>query len=89
MSRRRRYAPRVKLFRYRRPSLRTVLGVTAAKRRVKRTLGISQLQAWTKPSRIKQRAKSRLGLYSKPARVVRNTAKGRFPTLFGLGRKHR
>jgi hypothetical protein len=74
----------VKLLRYRRPSLRTLTGYTGVKRRAKRELGISQIQAWTKPSRVKQRAKQHVGLYSPTARVVRNTAKGRFPSLFGL-----
>ncbi len=79
----------MKIFRYRRPSLNTMLGITAAKRRVKRSLGISQLQGWTRPSRLKQRAKQKLGLYSPLARVIRQTGKGRFPSLFGLfsGRK--
>jgi hypothetical protein len=43
----------MKMFRYRAPSMKTVLGVTAAERRVKRSLGISQVQAWTKPSRMR------------------------------------
>lgn len=79
----------MKLFRYRKPSLNTLLGVTAAKRKVKRSLGISQLEAVTRPSRVKQTVKSRLGLYSPLARVVRQTAKGNFPTLFGFGRRKR
>ena len=74
----------MKLFRYRRPSLNNVLGVTKAKRRVKRSLGISQVQAWTKPSRVKQKVKYRAGLYSPVARAVRQTSKGKVPTLFGL-----
>lgn len=74
----------MKLFRYRKPSIRTLTGYTGAKRRAKRSLGISQVQGWTQPSRIKQRAKYRIGLYSPAARVVRNTAKGRFPSFLGL-----
>ncbi len=74
----------MKLFRYRRPSVSTVLGLTAAKRRLKRSLGVSQVQARTRPSRVKQRLRYRLGLYSPTARVIRQTAKGRFPTPFGL-----
>ena len=79
----------MKFMRYRKPSLNTLLGVTKAKRRVKRELGISQVQAWTKPSRVKQRAKYRLGLYSPVMRTVRQTAKGKVPTLFGLFTKKR
>jgi len=74
----------MKFMRYRQPSLRTLLGVTKVKRRVKRELGISQVQAWTKPSRVKQRAKYRLGLYSPVMRAVRQTSKGKVPTPLGL-----
>ncbi|HEY3549414.1 MAG TPA: hypothetical protein VGK17_25365 [Propionicimonas sp.] len=74
----------MKLFRYRKPSLSTLLGVTKAKRRVKRQMGISQVQAWTKPSRVKQRAKYRLGLYSPAVRAVRQTSKGKVPGPLGF-----
>lgn len=74
----------VKIFRYRKPSLKTILGLTTAKRRVKRSLGISQVEAWTKPSRVRQRVKSKLGLYSPITRGIREIAKGKFPTFLGL-----
>lgn len=74
----------MKLFRYRRPSLKTLLGVTKVKRKAKRSLGISQVQGWTRPSRLKQKAKYRVGLYSPAVRVVRQTSKGKVPTLLGL-----
>jgi len=74
----------MKLFRYRKPSINTLLGITKEKRRIKRALGISQVQAWTRPSRIKQRAKYRIRLYSPAARIVRNTAQGKVPTFLGL-----
>jgi hypothetical protein len=77
----------MKLFRYRKPSINTLLGITKEKRRIKRALGISQVQAWTRPSRVKQRIKYRLGLYSPVARVIRNTAKGKVPTFLGLFNK--
>jgi len=77
----------MKLLRYRRPSLRNLSGYTQVKRRAKRQLGISQVQAWTKPSRVKQRAKQHVGYYSPTMRVVRNTAKGRFPSFLGLFRR--
>jgi hypothetical protein len=78
----------MKLFRYRKPSLNTLFGVTAAKRKVKRSLGISQVQGWTEPSRLKQKVKARTGLYSPLARVIRQAAKGNVPTFLGLfGRK--
>jgi len=77
----------MKLLRYRRPSLRNLTGCTQVKRRTKRQFGISQVQAWTKPSRVKQRAKQDVGHYSPTMRVVRNTAKGRFSSFLGLFRK--
>jgi hypothetical protein len=72
------------MFRYRRPSLKTALGVIRVKRQMKRSVGISQVEGWTKPSRVKQKLKYRAGLYSPAVRVIRQTAKGRLPTLFGL-----
>ena len=79
----------MKLIRYRQPSLNTVLGITREKRRIKRELGISQVQAWTKPSRIKQRAKYRVGYYSPAMRIIRNISKGKFPSFLGLFSKKR
>ena len=74
----------MKLLRYRRPSLNTMLGITSAKRRIRRSLGISQIEGYTKPSRIRQKVKRKLGLYSPAARVIRQTARGKFPTFLGL-----
>jgi hypothetical protein len=74
----------MKLFRYRRPSMNTLLGITSAKRRIRRSLGISQIEGYTKPSRIRQKLKREVGLYSPAARVVRQTARGKFPTFLGL-----
>lgn len=58
---------------------------------MKRSLGISQVEGWTKPSRVKQKLKLkyRAGLYSPAVRVIRQTAKGKLPTLFGLFDKKR
>lgn len=81
------YSKGMKLFRYRKPSMNSVLGITREKRRIKRSLGISQVEGWTRPSRIKQRAKYKVELYSPASRVVRNTAKGKFPTFLGLFNK--
>jgi len=77
------------MFCYRRPSLKTALGVIRVKRQMKRSLGISQVEGWTKPSRVKQKLKYRAGLYSPAVRVIRQTAKGKLPTLFGLFDKKR
>jgi len=77
------------MFCYRRPSLKTALGVIRVKRQMKRSVGISQVEGWTKPSRVKQKLKYRAGLYLPAVRVIRQTAKGKLPTLFGLFDKKR
>ncbi len=74
----------MKLFRYRKPSLRTLVGITAVKRRIRKATGISTIEGYTKPSRIKQRIKQRLRIYSPPMTIIRQTSKGRFPSLLGL-----
>ena len=79
----------MRMFCYRRPSLKTALGVIRVKRQMKRSVGISQVEGWTKPSRVKQKLKYRAGLYSPAVRVIRQTAKGKLPTLFGLFDKKR
>ncbi|MBP9819507.1 hypothetical protein KBC79_02090 [Candidatus Woesebacteria bacterium] len=56
----------MKLFRYRKPSLKTIVGITKVKKSVKRSLGISQVERWTKPSRLKQRAFYHVGWYKFP-----------------------
>ena len=45
----------MRIFRYRKPSLSTLLGVTAAKRSIERSLGISQVQGFIEPCRLKQK----------------------------------
>ena len=58
-----RCSPMANLFRYRRPSLKTMLGITAEKKKIKRELGITAL---TKPFRFwgneKRRRQTRAGL---------------------------
>jgi hypothetical protein len=63
----------MKFFRYRRPSLKTLLGVTKAKKRVKKELGITAalkpFRAWTN---AKRRFKRKIGYESKGGRLIRN-----------------
>ena len=63
----------MKLFRYRRPSLKTVLGVTKAKKQIKKELGIT---AALKPFRwwtnTKRRIKRNVGYESEAGRLIRN-----------------
>lgn len=74
----------MKLFRYRRPSVSTLLGITRVKRAVRKATGTSTFQRYTKPSRIKQRIKQKTKIYSPPMTVARQTSRGKFPSLFGL-----
>ena len=74
----------MRLIRYRKPSLSTLLGVTAAKRSIKRSLGASQVQGFIEPSRLKQKIKYPAGLYTPLARAIHQAAKGKFRTPFGL-----
>jgi hypothetical protein len=63
----------MKLFRHRRPSLKTILGVTKAKKRLKKELGITAL---LKPFRwwgnTKRTLKRKIGYESEPWRILRN-----------------
>lgn len=63
----------MKPFRHRRPSWKTVLGVTKAKKRLKKDLGITQatkpLRWWTNQ---KRKAKRRIGYESPAGRILRN-----------------
>jgi hypothetical protein len=63
----------MKLFRHRRPSLKTLLGVTRAKKKLKRELGITEamkpFRFWTNQ---KRRLKRKVGYESTPGRIMRN-----------------
>ena len=63
----------MKLFRYRRPSLNTLLGVTKAKKRIKKELGITEAMKpfrwWTN---TKRRFKRKVGYESEAGRLIRN-----------------
>lgn len=58
--------------RYRKPSLKTVLGVTKAKRRVKKDLGLYSVTAVTNaPANAKRRLKRKVGYESEPMKLFR------------------
>ena len=63
----------MKFFRYRRPSWKTLLGVTAAKKRIKKDVGITTL---LKPFRWwpnkKRQLKREIGYESKAGRLIRD-----------------
>ncbi len=63
----------MKLFRYRKPSLNTILGITNAKKEVKRNLGIYKvIKILNFPTNLKRRALRKVGYYSEPVRILRN-----------------
>lgn len=70
----------MKLVRYRKPSLKTALGITKVKKRINRELGINKVMRF-KPNRIKQKVKYEFGLYSKPMTFIRQSSKGNLPKL--------
>jgi hypothetical protein len=63
----------MELFRHRRPSLEPLLGITKAKKRVKKELGITDalkpFRAWTN---AKRRFKRKIGYESEAGRLMRN-----------------
>ncbi len=63
----------MKFFRYRRPSLNTLLGITKAKKRLKKELGITAalkpFRAWTN---AKRRLKRTIGYESEGGRLIRD-----------------
>lgn len=73
----------MKIFRYRKPSIKTLTGLTKVKRSIKKATGISTVQGYTQLSRIKQRVKGKMGLYSKPMRMGRGLASGKLIGLIG------
>lgn len=74
----------MKLFRYRKLSLNNILGITKAKRAIRKATGLSTIDRFTNPSRIKQSVKQKVGIYSPTMTVVRQTSKGKFPSIFGI-----
>lgn len=63
---------RFKVFRYRRPSLSAMLGVTKAKRRVKSATGYYAATRWMRaPVNYHRRALRRVGYYSGPMKFLR------------------
>lgn len=64
---------RFKLFpRYRRPSLKTALGITRAKRQIKTRTGYYAATRWTRaPRNYKRRLLRRVGYYSGPMKFFR------------------
>ncbi len=63
---------RFKLLRYRRPSLKTALGITRAKRRFKTQTGYYAATRWMRaPRNMQRRALRRVGYYSGPMKFLR------------------
>lgn len=77
----------MKLFRYRKPSLKVLFGYTKVKREIRKETGISTIQRYTLLRRIKQRAFQKVGIYSPQMTPVRQTSKGKIPTPLGLIKK--
>ncbi len=75
----------MKLFRYRKLSLNTMLGIAQTKRRFRKATGLSTLDRYTNPNRIKQTLKQRIGIYNNPTMtIIRQTSRGRLPSFLGI-----
>lgn len=62
----------MRLIRYRKPSVKTVLGVTKAKKRINRSLGITAVKRpFRAPRNMKRRMLRRSGYYSEPMKFLR------------------
>lgn len=62
--------------RFRKPSWKSAIGITKAKRRIKKAAGIYKITRVTKaPVNIKRRAFSRVGYYAFPLKVFRLLAR--------------
>jgi putative lipase involved disintegration of autophagic bodies len=58
--------------RYRKPSIKSLLGITKAKRRVKRSLGVYKVTKYTNaPKNFKTKIKRKSGYYSAPMKIFR------------------
>ena len=58
--------------RYRKPSLKTVLGLTKAKRKIKKDLGVYKVTKYTNAHKnAKRRIKTKAGYYSEPMKFLR------------------
>jgi len=56
-----------RLFRYRRPSLNTILGITRAKKHFNKSIGITAAKRpFRAPGNIKRRTLRKVGYYSEP-----------------------
>ncbi|MCK6605106.1 MAG: hypothetical protein L6Q59_09440 [Ignavibacteriaceae bacterium] len=63
----------MKLFRYRKPSLKTLLGLTKAERKIKKDLGIYEVTKIINAHKnLKRRILNKAGYYSEPAKILRN-----------------
>jgi len=62
----------MRLFRYRRPSVKTIVGVTRAKKRFNRAVGITAVKRpFRAPGNFKRRVLRRSGYYSEPMKFTR------------------
>ena len=62
----------MKAFRYRKPSLKRALGVSKAKRQIKKATGIADVQrVMNTPKNVKRQAKRKVGYESEPMKMFR------------------
>lgn len=63
----------MKVFRYRKPSINNLLGITKAKKEIKKDLGIHKItKILNYPTNLKRRVLRHAGYYSEPMKLLRN-----------------
>lgn len=63
----------MKFIRYRKPSLSTLLGITKAKKNIKKELGIYKVtKVVNAPKNFERRIRRNIGYYSAPMKILRN-----------------
>lgn len=67
----------MKLFRYRKPSVSTALGITKLKKRTNKSLGITAaMKPFRAPKNMERKLKRSIGYYSEPMKALRHVSSG-------------
>ena len=73
----------MRFFRYRKPSVNTLLGITQMKRNFSRKTGLGTVKLLLSPARQRQYIKQRMGCYNPAITPFRQGCRGKFPTPLG------
>jgi len=63
----------MKFFRFRKPSVKTILGITKVEKKIKKDLGFYEITKITNaPENFKRKLLRKAGYYSEPLKILRN-----------------